>query len=57
MKLVDAPYFVYRGGKARLRRFIIRWIPTYGSTYLEPFAGRGNVFFIMKMIRVIVNGF
>lgn len=50
MKLVDAPYFTYRGGKARLRRFILRWCPLKGSTYFEPFAGRGNMFFLMKMI-------
>lgn len=50
MKLVDTPFFVYRGGKSRLRRFIIRWLPLNGSTYFEPFAGRGNLFFLMKAI-------
>lgn len=48
MKLVDVPSFPYRGGKSRLRNFIIRWLPLTGSTYMEPFVGRGNVFFMVK---------
>lgn len=48
-KLVDSPYFPYRGGKARLRRFIVRWLPLSGTTYIEPFGGRGNILFLMKM--------
>ncbi len=50
IRLVDQPYFAYRGGKARLRRYIIRWCPLKGSTYCEPFAGRASMFFLMKGI-------
>jgi len=45
-KLLDAPGFAYRGGKSRLHNFISRWIPKNGNIYCEPFAGRGNVFFL-----------
>ena len=48
VKLVDAPRFGYRGGKALLRRYIVRWIVSEGDYYIEPFAGRGNMFFIVK---------
>lgn len=48
MKLVEQPYFPYRGGKARLRRSIVRWFPVSGTTYCEPFAGRANVFFLVR---------
>ena len=48
--LVDAPSFNYRGGKGRLRKFIIRWCKLSGSTYVEPFAGRANLFFLMRYI-------
>jgi hypothetical protein len=47
---IDAPFFCYRGGKARLRRFIVRWCRLNGSTYVEPFAGRANVFFLMRYL-------
>lgn len=50
MRPIDAPKFQYNGGKANLRRFIVRWMPHNGSSYVEPFAGRGNVFFLMKVI-------
>lgn len=49
-KPVDAPSFAYRGGKARLRTFIVRFLPLHGKIYVEPFAGRGNVFFLIKQI-------
>lgn len=48
MRLVDCPYFAYRGGKATLRRYIVRFIPLSGSVYVEPFVGRANVFFVVK---------
>lgn len=47
-RLVDHPYFAYRGGKARLRRYIVRWCLPSGSTYCEPFAGRANIFFMVR---------
>lgn len=39
------PSFRYMGGKARLRTWLVEHFPRKGGTYLEPFAGRGNVFF------------
>ena len=34
----------YPGGKARLSKTIVSFVPKRGHTYCEPFAGRGNVF-------------
>jgi hypothetical protein len=34
----------YPGGKGRLARFIISQLPKQGRTYIEPFVGRGNLF-------------
>ncbi len=42
------PSFPYPGGKHSHRKFIIRWIPFKGSTYIEPFAGRANLFFVAR---------
>jgi hypothetical protein len=42
------PGFRYRGGKYKLRRYICRFAPTKGNMFGEPFAGRANVFFLMK---------
>lgn len=39
------PTFAYPGGKCRLSKTIVAFMPTTGGTYAEPFAGRGNVFF------------
>ena len=50
VKLSLVPGFRYRGGKYKLRRFIARWCPLSGSTFCEPFAGRGNVLLLMKQI-------
>jgi hypothetical protein len=38
------PTIGYPGGKARLSRTIISFLPKQGRTYVEPFAGRGNLF-------------
>jgi site-specific DNA-adenine methylase len=38
------PKIPYPGGKARLAKQIISFLPKQGGTYLEPFAGRGNLF-------------
>ncbi len=46
MRPIDAPFFPYPGGKARQRRNIARFLPSSGCVYVEPFAGRGNVFFM-----------
>ena len=34
----------YPGGKGRLARFIISQLPEHGRSYIEPFVGRGNLF-------------
>jgi site-specific DNA-adenine methylase len=36
--------FAYPGGKGRLARFIISQLPKQGRSYIEPFVGRGNLF-------------
>lgn len=33
------------GGKARLRKWLVEHFPESGQFYIEPFAGKGNVFF------------
>ena len=38
------PAIPYPGGKARLAKQIISFLPREGRTYLEPFAGRANLF-------------
>jgi site-specific DNA-adenine methylase len=38
------PAIPYPGGKARLAKQIISFLPREGRTYVEPFAGRGNLF-------------
>jgi len=39
------PSFGYPGGKARLAKNIISMLPPVGNRYVEPFVGRGNVYF------------
>lgn len=39
------PAFRHMGGKARLRKWLVQHFPDSGGVYLEPFAGKGNVFF------------
>lgn len=40
------PSFPYPGGKSKLRRWILDHAPRSCGVYLEPFAGRGNVFWM-----------
>ena len=40
------PVFGYPGGKARLREWLVQKMPFHGRRYVEPFAGRGNVFWL-----------
>lgn len=40
------PAISYPGGKARLASTIVSYFPTCGTTYVEPFAGRGNTFWV-----------
>lgn len=48
--LAKVPGFRYRGGKATLRKYIARWCPMEGHIYGEPFAGRGNMMFLMHKL-------
>ena len=45
------PAFGYEGGKAALRSWLINYIPAGGSLYIEPFAGRGNMFWLVCCCR------
>ncbi len=38
--------FGYPGGKAKLRRWLVKRMPLCGRKYVEPFVGRGNVFWL-----------
>jgi hypothetical protein len=38
------PAISYPGGKARMASTIVSYFPPCGDTYMEPFAGRGNVY-------------
>lgn len=40
------PSFGYPGGKVMIREWLVKRMPTYGRSYVEPFAGRGNVFWL-----------
>lgn len=44
MLTTRAPMLAYPGGKARLAPKLVQMMPESGRCYLEPFAGRGNVF-------------
>ncbi len=45
------PGFSYEGGKWKLRPWIMDYIPFEGSLYVEPFAGRGNVFWMACQLK------
>jgi site-specific DNA-adenine methylase len=45
-KTTSIPKFAYPGAKVRLRKTIVSFMPTTCATYAEPFAGRGNVFWL-----------
>jgi site-specific DNA-adenine methylase len=40
----QSPTIAYPGGKGRLAPEIVSFLPKYGRTYVEPFVGRGNLF-------------
>jgi len=40
------PAFSYPGGKAKLREQLVRMMPLCGHKYVEPFVGRGNIFWL-----------
>src|SRR5437016_4872751 len=40
----QAPTIAYPGGKARLAQEIVALLPKHGRSYVEPFCGRGNLF-------------
>jgi hypothetical protein len=43
---INAPHFKFQGGKCRQRKWIVSHFPRNGEVYIEPFAGRGNVFWL-----------
>ncbi len=43
---MKTPSFKLPGGKTRLRNWLMQMMPREGGLYLEPFAGRGNVFWL-----------
>lgn len=45
---METPFFTYQGSKASLRKWIIPYMPSEGNHYIEPFAGRANMFFLAK---------
>jgi site-specific DNA-adenine methylase len=45
----------YPGGKARLSRTIVSFLPKRGRTYVEPFCGRGNLFWSAVTIGLKYN--
>jgi hypothetical protein len=40
----QSPTIAYPGGKGRLAWEIVSFLPRHGRTYIEPFCGRGNLF-------------
>lgn len=46
----DAPKFNYQGSKTNIRQWVLQFMPTSGKSYIEPFAGRGNMFFLANKI-------
>jgi len=42
------PAFRHMGGKARLRRWLVNMFPLSCTRYIEPFAGKGNVYFLAR---------
>lgn len=45
---MDVPFFTYQGSKASIRKWILPHMPQEGDRYIEPFAGRANMFFLAK---------
>ncbi len=46
------PAIPYPGGKGRLAPTLVSFMPPKGRLYLEPFAGRGNVFWAAASVRL-----
>ena len=42
------PTFAYDGAKASMILQLMPWFPTTGNVYVEPYAGRGSVYFSVK---------
>ncbi len=49
---MKTPSFRHMGGKARLRTWLISHFPSNIETYVEPFAGKANVFFEAKKVGI-----
>lgn len=56
---METPFFTYQGSKASIRKWILPFMPESGRMYVEPFAGRGNMFFLarqkLKFSRWLLN--
>jgi site-specific DNA-adenine methylase len=43
------PTFSYPGGKAKMAKLLVEMMPESGRAYVEPFAGRANVFWVAAL--------
>lgn len=48
--MAKIPHFPYMGSKFGIRDWVASHMPRSGKTYIEPFVGRGNVFFLSRSI-------
>jgi DNA adenine methylase len=49
------PLIKYRGGKSNEIPQMIKYIPSYGGRYIEPFFGGGAMFFYLEPKKAIIN--
>jgi site-specific DNA-adenine methylase len=45
----NVPTFGHQGGKAAIRKELLRYFPKTGRIYCEPFGGKGNVYFLSRL--------
>ena len=50
VRKVAIPQFAYPGGKAKLAERIVALLPPAGERFVEPFAGRANVYFAVTQL-------
>lgn len=46
----ECPGFAYQGGKWKMRDWITPYLPEDSSLFVEPFAGRGNIFWLQAWL-------
>ena len=49
-KIIPSPKISYPGAKGRMAPSLVEMMPQSGLNYVEPFAGRGNVFFAASQL-------